>query len=423
MKKHILTTVLASAGIFSANGQDNDPTVQPPSTSGIVVPETIEDEDAFNSGDYLFGGWGGRREALIDAGITPFLFYDSIFAGNTSGGLTRDNNYTDQAYGGAIFDLEKLAGWEGVTAKLSVINRTGSTISPNVGGIYDPQTIFGGQTTFLYDVWLEKNWDDKFALKVGRFSSDQDFANSDLYRYSLSTSINGPIRALLIDGAGFTFPNATWGARAKWTPSEEHQFQAGIFHLHDRVFDPDSHGADFDINTAEDGISIQLQYDWNGEIAGKRTHVYAGLNQALGFELNLLDGSGTDDTLTRYFAHIDMDVTEQLTLFSFFTYSADDEIALTPIQTSFGANYKGLIPGRPEDRTVFFFTYAQISDEAPVTSFGSRADHEIVYELNHRIQLSPAAYIQPSVQYINRPGGTGVIPDAVVVGAWVGLTF
>ena len=423
MKKHIFATAIASAGIISVNGQNLDPEIEQPSVTGIIAPETVDDDDAFNSGDYLTGGWGGRREALIDSGITPFLFYDAIFAGNISGGISRDNNYTAQAYGGAIFDLEKIAGWEGVTAKLSVINRHGSTISPNVGGIYDPQTIFGGQTTFLYDVWLEKTWNDEFAFKIGRFSSDQDFANNDLYRYSLSTAINGPIRALLIDGAGFTFPNATWGARAKWTPSEEHQFQIGLFHLHDRVFDNDSRGTDFDINTAEDGVSIQLQYDWNGEIAGRRTHAYVGLNQAIGFELDLLDGSGTDDTLTRYFAHIDMDVTEQLTLFSFFTYSANDKVALTPIQASFGANYKGLIPGRPEDRTVFFFTYGDISDEAPRAASGSRRDYEIVYELNHRIQLSPAAYIQPSIQYIQNPGGTGDINDAVVLGAWMGLTF
>lgn len=421
MKNHIFVTALASAGILSVNGQDLDASIAPPSDSGIAIPESVND-DEFNAGDYLTGDWCGVRKDMIDSGITPFLFYDGIFAGNVSGGINRENNYTAQAYGGFVFDLEKIAGWDGVTAKLSFINRHGSSISPSVGGIYDPQTINGGQTTWLYDAWVEKNWNDTFALKVGRYSSDQDFANSDLYRYSHSTSINGPIRALLQDNASFTFPFATWGARAKWSPSEEHQFQLGVFHLHDRLYDAGAHGTDFDIN-GDDGAAIMLQYDWNSELAGKKTHAYVGLNYATGFDLPRLDGTGTQDSLIRYYGHIDMEITDQLTLFTLFTYSPDDEVAFVPIQAGFGANYKGLIPSRPDDTTVFFATYGQISDNVPVAAGASRPEYEMVYELGHRFQLSPAAYIQPAIQYIQNPGGTGDVDDAVVIGAWVGMTF
>ncbi|MEP2777657.1 MAG: carbohydrate porin [Luteolibacter sp.] len=421
MKKHIFVTALASAGIISANGAELDPSTDPPATSALVTANAIED-DAFNAGDYLTGDWGGARTNLIDSGVTPFLYYDSIYGALVSGGIQSEENFTGQAYGGMIFDMDKLAGWDGVTAKLSVINRHGSSISPSVGGIYDPMTINGGQTTWLYDAWVEKNWNDEFALKAGRFSSDQDFANNDLYRYSLSTSINGPIRALLQDGASFTFPFATWGARAKWSPSEEHQFQLGVFHLHDRLYDASAHGMDFDIN-GDDGVAIMLQYDWNSELFGKKTHAYVGVNQAVGFDLARQDMTGTEDSLTRFYGHIDMNVTDQLQLFTFFTYSPDKEVAFVPIQASFGANYTGLIPCRPDDRTVFFVTYGDISSEAPVVKGLGRRDYEMVYELGHRFQLTPATYIQPSIQYIQNPGGTGAISDAVVLGAWAGITF
>lgn len=421
MKKNQLATALATAGIFSANGAELAPAIDPPKTSSEVTASAIEDNE-YNAGDYLTGDWGGLRRDLIDSGVTPFLYYDSIWASNVSGGIRDEQNFTGQAYGGVIFDMEKLAGWDGVTAKLSVINRHGSTISPSVGGIYDPQTIFGGQTTWLYDAWIEKTWSDQFALKVGRFSSDQDFANNDLYRYSLSTSINGPIRALLQDGASFTFPFATWGARAKWSPSEEHQFQVGVFHLHDRLYDASAHGMDFDID-GDDGAAIMVQYDWNSELFGKKTHAYVGINQAVGFDLNRLDGTGTQDSLTRFYGHIDMEVTDQLTLFAFLTYSPDKEVAFAPIQASFGANYTGLFACRPDDTTIFFATYGEISSEVPVAAGASRPDYEMVYELGHRFQLSPSSYIQPAVQYIQNPGGTGDIDDAVVLGAWLGLTF
>ena len=47
----------------------------------------------------------------------------------------------------------------------------------------------------------------------------------------------------------------------------------------------------------------------------------------------------------------------------------------------------------------------------------------MVYELAHRIRIIPSFYIQPSVQYIRNPGGTGNINDAVGLGAWVGASF
>ena len=41
----------------------------------------------------------------------------------------------------------------------------------------------------------------------------------------------------------------------------------------------------------------------------------------------------------------------------------------------------------------------------------------------HRFQLTPWSYFQPDIQYVIDPGGTGDIPDAVVIGAQMGFTF
>jgi porin len=38
-------------------------------------------------------------------------------------------------------------------------------------------------------------------------------------------------------------------------------------------------------------------------------------------------------------------------------------------------------------------------------------------------QLTPWLYVMPSVQYVIRPGGTGSIPNALVLGAEIGVTF
>ena len=41
----------------------------------------------------------------------------------------------------------------------------------------------------------------------------------------------------------------------------------------------------------------------------------------------------------------------------------------------------------------------------------------------YRAQLSNFLYVQPNIQYIVQPGGTGSIPDAFVLGMQIGVTF
>ena len=54
---------------------------------------------------------------------------------------------------------------------------------------------------------------------------------------------------------------------------------------------------------------------------------------------------------------------------------------------------------------------------------GHFADSEKVLEVGHRFQVTKWSYIQPDLQYVIDPGGTGDIPNAVVIGAQMGVTF
>jgi porin len=44
-------------------------------------------------------------------------------------------------------------------------------------------------------------------------------------------------------------------------------------------------------------------------------------------------------------------------------------------------------------------------------------------EGGYRVNLTKFAYVQPDVQWIINPGGTGTIPNALVLGAQIGVTF
>jgi porin len=49
---------------------------------------------------------------------------------------------------------------------------------------------------------------------------------------------------------------------------------------------------------------------------------------------------------------------------------------------------------------------------------------ETVLEWNYTFRFKDGAlFVEPDLQYIIRPGGTGNIPNALVVGAQVGINF
>ena len=117
---------------------------------------------------------------------------------------------------------------------------------------------------------------------------------------------------------------------------------------------------------------------------------------------------------------------EGLILWSDYILCPQQNIALIPFQMNAGAVYTGLIPGRRNDFTIFGVVYGNFS-----TTYASvlqknglgNPTYELVYELGYRINLTKFAYVQPDLQWVINPSGTGNIPNALVVGAQMGVVF
>ena len=399
------------------------------SSTALVAADATADT---RFSDRLTGDWGGTRSELADKGVNVFAYFNAIVASNVSGGLHRETDYAGDTFAGISLDLGKLAGWENTTFTLSGINRHGSDVTPGVGSRYSAMQLVGGQTTFLYNVTLEKTFNDgALSVKLGRMTATDDFVGSPLYGYSLNNAVDGQIRAVLFDGVMTSYPFAVWGGRVKAKTSDDSYFQLGVFQISPDMFTPSKHGMDLSI-ASDDGVSIFTQFDWNPKFADRQAHFFVGMNNAF---MNLAEFNSAETThrFTRFYAHGDYQVyreqgtkDEGLTLFMTFAYSAQDQVAIMPVQSTFGANYKGLLAGRPDDRTVLFVTYGGYSDaysDNQSGTGGSAVDYEMVIELGHRVQVTKYAYIQPDVQWVKHPGGTGNIDDAVVVGVQFGASF
>ncbi len=101
-------------------------------------------------------------------------------------------------------------------------------------------------------------------------------------------------------------------------------------------------------------------------------------------------------------------------------------ISIVPFQVNVGLVYKGLIPRRDDDQTTFGVIYGKFSGDYARTvkaAGNGDPDYESVIETGYRIQLTKFAFIQPDIQWVIRPSGTGRIPNALVIGAEMGITF
>jgi porin len=422
--------------------------LQPEEEAQIVQPS------GFTAADHMLGDWGGWRERLFDAGVEVFAFDNSIYNGNATGGIHPGNaTIVNDAFAGLKFDLEKLVGWKGGLFVISGIDRAGEDLTKKyVGSIYSVQQMVGGQRPFLYQVFLEQKLaDKKVTLKLGRFSASDDFNASPFYGYSLNNGIDGDIRNVLFDTRFSAYPFPVWAAALFCNPSPEFNVKLGLFQTSEDMFDNTKHGLDWSIS-GEDGYTAIAQFGWTPQFF--KQPVTSGTSDGKGTAAPVLKGmpghyhigvtfsqwdfyprfsGGFEDHSYGFYVHGDQMVYQEtpgsdqgLYVFVASGYYPQTEISIVPFQGNAGLHYKGLFPRRDDDRTVLHFIYGHLSDDyarsvhVPGRPF---ANSEKVLEIGHRFQVTKWSYIQPDLQYVIDPGGTGDIPNAIVIGAQMGVTL
>lgn len=83
-----------------------------------------------------------------------------------------------------------------------------------------------------------------------------------------------------------------------------------------------------------------------------------------------------------------------------------------------GLIYKGLFARRDDDRTVFGVIYGRFSrDYAQTIEAAGKGfpTYASLIEGGHRFQLSKFAFLQPDIQWVINPSGTGQIPNALAM--------
>ena len=423
------------------------------------------------NGQSLSGDWWGVRNFLDDSGVEISASYTNNIAGNPVGGKSAGFTYTDNVSFGLELNFEELIGWKGLTIDVSGLNRAGSSLSQdNIGNQFTVQQVYGGQTVMFYALLFEqKLLDDKISIKAGRFSAGDDFASSPIYWLYMNNGIDGNPQALPVNTCFSAYPWAVWAARLRVDPTPECNAMVGAYQVSNRVFGrSEYHGLDWSIRQG-DGVLLISQVGWTPEFfkrpvekaaasdgksivetkarsEGKTFKAAAPETEMKGLPGHYWIGGyyspwnfaqfGTADTASNsygFYLHADQMVWQKspgsdqgLTLWSSFVLSPQQNIAKLPFQANAGVVYKGLIPTRDQDYTILGLVYGKFSRNYARTveaAGNGYPQYEMVLEWGYRVNFTKFAYVQPDLQWVINPGGTGRISNALVLGAQMSVTF
>jgi porin len=203
------------------------------------------------------------------------------------------------------------------------------------------------------------------------------------------------------------------------------------------------YGTDFDLSF-DDGVLVLAELDLTlrrgAGPAALPGHVKLGGYYDSGRFVRLIDGRAGDlagDPVYGnggVYAGIDQKILDfgaagegrGLIPFVVLTGAPQGDINLVPFYVNGGLIAKGPWAARPNDSAQFGFIYGDftaVPGGTDATGDGPLMTYEAVLEWSYLIQVTPWLQVQPDVQYVIRPGGTGAIADALVLGAQIAVTL
>ncbi|HXI71271.1 MAG TPA: carbohydrate porin [Verrucomicrobiae bacterium] len=420
-----------------------------PSSGSPQTPVNLRPFQLALPREHLFGDWYGLRPKLDAQGIIPTLTFVTDIAGNPTGGKSQGVAEADNLGLDLLFDLDKLVGLEGGSFLVSMSQRSGESLSANrVGNVFTIQQVYGGQTFHLIDVaYLQKLFDDRVEIRLGRIATGDDFLVSQYNYLFMQNGFDGNPVGIFFNSPGMTaYPNATWGALLKARPTNRTYVMGGVYNGDPSLRDIDHNGADMSMNGPVFVIG-EAGYQLNGLPGDSRRlgNYKAGFwyDNSEFTDYNSVGHAQPPGTkrgnwgVYTLFDQVLVPFGEPASnrgfgVFGSFLASPDESVSQMPYFFTAGVASRGMFESRPIDVAGFGVVFGSFSSDLsnaqqreqlldPATGV---QDYETVFEWTYRFNLRKGAvFFQPDVQYVINPGGKGHINDALVLGCQIGINL
>ena len=405
----------------------------------IVAMTQAQAEQAFDpKGQYLLGDWDGKRTELAQKGVKfeANALTDTAYLADGGRDAGESPNTSAQFWLGTQLDLEKLAGWDGVTIRAVMTARQGQSTS--IRDLQDPlapqmanaQGTFGrgNQESRLTELSIEKNFKEQgLSIKAGRLGLGMDF-NVMACDFA-STAFCAAQMGKWQGGIWMNTPVSQWGARVKQQLNSELAVQVGVYE-----FNPENalerHGWNLDTDNA-DGVTIPAEVVWtpkslvNGLPGSYRVGGMYNTADDAKNQKDIITGQGEDRTFAGWLA-----VEQQLTstgsgrqgLHSFANFTWHDRVT-NKVDNSqqLGLKYIGLVDSQPNDILGLALNRVHVNNRISNPNLDASAEYNI--ELNYSYSPTKWLMLRPNLQYVINPGSTNRVDDAVVLGLGSRIIF
>lgn len=417
-------------------------------TSALGQIELINDQRAaaaksppdWLTGDYATGDWVGYRARLEDRGVSLFGGFTAEVWGNTTGGIQPGAVYTGLLAFGVDLDLEKLAGWNGATFHSSWFWLSGRDASEDlVGNILTISNIAGFSTLRAFELWVEQSaLNGRVSLRVGQLAADSEFLISDTGSLFINGTFGWPALTYAnLPESGPGYPMAVPGIRLALHPTPWFSFLSAAFQGNPFAQNVNRHGFRWRLD-ADNGFTFinETQLRWSQNTLPGTIKAGAFFNTEF-FERANASGEQVWGN-AGFYGIIDQ---------ALYRESADDpdasaspqgvnafaRIGFTPQNRNVvgfyfdtGLAYTGPLPTRDADIIGLAIGFADLTPDATQVLFDEGArevGYEMVIEATYQAAITPWLSIQPDAQYIIRPGNTGDLGNAFVLGARAAIIF
>jgi len=233
------------------------------------------------SGDWqnqnLLGDMGGLRPALAKYGVTLTILENVEVFGNLSGGVQQGLEPKGLTTVTLQMDTEKAFGLKGGTLNVSGLQVYGGQL--NEDDLLVLQTlsdIDAPEGVRLWELWYQQKFGDKFDIKVGEQSLDEEFTIAPTANSLFINGVSGwpGLPTVDLPGGGPAYPLAGLGVRGRVQVTDSVTVLAGVFNGSPIPFDSPNtprsnpHGVSFPVDVGTLAIA-ELQYAYGSSAQGK----------------------------------------------------------------------------------------------------------------------------------------------------------
>lgn len=410
----------------------------------MAAMTTAQAESAFDpQGQYLLGDWNSQRTELAQQGIKfeANLLTDTAYLADGGRNAGADPLTSAQLWLGTQLDLEKLAGWNGVTVRAAMSARQGQSTSirdlqdPSAPQMANAQGTFGrgNQDSRLSELSIEKNYKEQgLSIKAGRLGLGMDF-NVMACDFA-STAFCAAQMGKWQGNIWMNTPVSQWGVRIKQQLNPELAVQVGVYE-----FNPDNgngakEGQGWSLDTEHaDGVTIPAEIVWTPKslinnlpgsyrVGGMYNTADDPINQK-----DIVTGQAEDRTFAGWLA-----IEQQLTstgqgrqgLHSFANFTWHDRVTnKVDHSQQLGVKYIGLLDSQPNDILGLAVNRVHVNNRFAESRPAFNADAEYNIELNYSYNATKWLMLRPNLQYVVNPGATNNVDNALLFGLTSRIIF